>query len=281
MTEHVVELSWKNSLGREGIDSSNDSPLSRSLHKLLKGGRPFRRYSQILISKESSKVDAHKYLLGWLGVIVLSQANKVLFFPGFSKIGEAIKGLRGKHLNWDQRFKIDHISLEKNWNRWHLTSKDSVGHLGSINTSSLGEKRRLWFGLSVTSQSVFQPLFKRTSTVVSIPKCDVDRRMKIFEKSRENAKFHIVEPHPQAHAKFSEGFIHMSFIIGPKNFSLYRGENHGYPTDSPFLDKGLSSRITGMPVRLHRISLSDEVDIQITFFKMPGKLNVPALFSVN
>jgi hypothetical protein len=127
-----------------------------------------------------------------LGVLVLSHGQRIIYFPGLSKIREKIQGYKGKHLHWDQEFEIDHISLEKNWKRWHVTSGKPRKHLGSINTANLGKERRLWFGLSVSDLSVFQPLFQKTSVIATIPETDVDRRVKVFNKSREEAKFQIV-----------------------------------------------------------------------------------------
>ena len=230
---------------------------------------------------DSDKIDSKKYQLNWLGILILSSGGRIIFFPGLIKIKERIRGYIGGFLKWDEEFEIDHISLEKNKMRWHLTSGLSHKHIGSINTANLDNGRCLWFGLSVTDLSVFQPLFRKTSVIASIPESDVDRRVEIFKKSRKKAKFHIIELNPQSNSKYEEGFIHISFIIGPKGFKLYQGNNHGYPIDSPFIEKRLPEKLIDFPVRLHRISISKEIDIQITVSKLPGKLNVPVSFSVN
>lgn len=281
MKHNILRISWEDDLGKVGEDSNPDNPISRSLRKLLENGQPFERYTQVFVANESAEITSDNYHLNWLGVLVLSDGQRIIFFPGLSKIREKILGYKRKQLLWDQEFEIDHISLEKDWKRWHITNGKSINHLGSINTADLGKERRLWFGLSVSDFCVFQSLFQKTSVVASIPETDVDRRIEIFKKSREEAKFQIVEPPPLANRKYKFGFLHMSFIVGPKGFEFYKGDNHGYPIDSPFIENKFPKILVGLPIRFHRISLSEEIDIQITVTKIPGRLKVPVSFTVN
>lgn len=153
--------------------------------------------------------------------------------------------------------------------------------MGSLRTADLGEGRRLWFGMSISDFSSLWPLSQKTSVVTSSPPSDVDRRVRVFSEAREGVKFHIFEPHPDASKRFKTGFFHFSVIVGPAGFEIYKGENHGFPIGSPFLTEPLPERILGMPVRYHKVSLSDDLDMQISTSKLPGTLRAPVTFTVN
>jgi hypothetical protein len=38
--------------------------------------------------------------------------------------------------------------------------------------------------------------------------------------------------------------MHLSFIVGPTGFELYKGDNHGYPIGSPFIENEFPENLT-------------------------------------
>jgi hypothetical protein len=98
--------------------------------------------------------------------------------------------------------------------------------------------------------------------------------------SREEAEFKIVEPHPDAVDVFQQGFLHISFIAGPKGFESYLGARHGFPEGSPFLLQPLPQGSVQLPIKLHRISVSQSIDVQATAAWLPGKLKGPLTFTM-
>ena len=166
--------------------------------------------------------------LRWLGVFVLSAGNRVIYFPGFNNDLDQIYGLQGRSLKWNQSFDFDHISLERNHSKWHVTSKDSTDHLGSPKTLSLNSNRVLWLGMSMADAPVMRIVKQETKIVVDSPPGDSQRRRGVFCKAIKEAKHSIV-----------------------------------------------SVNLTELPLRSHRLELSDDIDIQITVSCLPGRLMVP------
>jgi hypothetical protein len=264
-------------LGSEGEDTNPTNPLSRSLNRLLEEGQPFRRLTMCFLAE---KPLARLRKLSWFGIFVLSEGNRVIYFPGLRESKQHIQGYKGNDLKWDREFDIDHISLEKDHRSWHITSRKSADHLGSPNAADLGEGRRLWFGMSISDFSVLWPVRRETSVVAECLPSDVKRRVNIFKDAREGAQFQIVEPHPESDNLFPGGFFHVSVILGPSNFKKYEGQNHGFPVGSPFLTSPLPDSISDLPIRYHRVLLSNDLEMQVTSAKLPGSLRVPVTFTV-
>ena len=276
----IIKLKWEIEIGIEGEDTAAANPLSRSLNRLFEDGQPFKRFTQCFFAQAPARESPKNYMLWWFGVFVLSQGDRVIFFPGLNKTKAHVQAYKGKSLARDQDFNVDHFSLEKERASWHITSQKSKKHFGSLPTADLGEGRKLWFGMSISSFSSLRPLSRRTSVVTSSPPSDVVRRMRVFNEAREGAKFQIIKPHPDASKRFESGFYHVSVIVGPTDFKIYKGENHGFPVASPFLTEPLPERILGMPVRYHKVSLSSDLEMQITTTKLPSSLRVPVMFTI-
>jgi hypothetical protein len=280
MDINILKITWKMVLGSEGEDSDPANPFSRSLNRLLDDGQPFKRLTKCFWAQMPLAERLQK--LWWFGVFILSEGNRVIYFPGLKETKQHVQGYRGNDLKWDKEFDVDHISLEKDYLSWHITSRKSKDHLGSPtpHTADLGEGRRLWFGMSIADFSVLWPLSRETTVIAKSPSSDVKRRAKILMDAREGAQFQIIEPHPEADKIFPNGFFHVSVILGPSNFKQYEGQNHGFPVGSPFLTSPLPESVSNSPVRYHRVLLSNNLEMQITTAKLPGSLRVPVTFTV-
>lgn len=196
-------------------------------------------------------------------------------FPGFINNFDQIQGFHGKDLRWHKPFDFDHISLEKNRSTWHVTSKHRKDHLGGPRTLSLGQSRVLWLGISVADAHMMRIVKQETKIVSDSPPSDSQRRLKAFFKAREGAKFPIVSINNDNPIQFNEWFLHFCLIVGPKNFSFYQGGELGFPHGSPYLATSFPEELTALPLRSHRLELSDKIDIQITVCCLPGKLKTP------
>ena len=277
----IIKLTWQIDLGTDGEDTTSANPLSRSLNRLFEDGQPFKRFTQCFFAQTPENEAIENYNFSWFGVFILSQGDRIIFFPGLHKTKEHVRAYKDNHLIWDKVFDVDHISIEKDRASWHITSQKSKHHLGNLPTADLGKKRRLWFGMSMSSFSSLWPLSQKTSVVTSCPPSDANRRIKVFNEAREGAKFHIIKSHPYANSRFENGFLHVSVIVGPVGFEIYRGENHAFPVESPCLEEPLPDKLLRMPVRYHKVKLSDNLEMQITTSKLPGSLRVPVTFTVN
>jgi hypothetical protein len=254
--------------GAPGCDASLDNPFARAVTQLFEEGRPFPNLCKCFFKDPSG-------VLRWFGVFVHSAGNRVLFFPGFVDNFDKIFGFCGNDMRWNESFRFDHSSLESDRSRWHATSPRSGAHLGSPSTFSLGQDRVLWFGLSLSAPSVLRVVHEETQFTCNSPPGDSKRRMEVFYNARKDAKFPIIMLNDEHPAPADPCFLHFGLIVGPKGFEDYSGTELGFPYGSPFLDDPLPSELNGLPIRLHRIELSESVDIQITSCILPGKLNTP------
>jgi hypothetical protein len=273
------KLTWRFDGGQDGVDSDPDNPLSRAVNRLFQTGQPFKRLSMSFYAKTST-TDLSYRRLCWLGVFVLSQADRLIFFPGFNESYKHIKAYQGQSPRREQYFDFDHLTLNADFKYSHITSRNSKTHLGNFPSAKLSGGRFLWFGLSISEFEVLRPVYKETEIVMEVPKSDAKRRAKVFMDSREEAKFQIVENHPDSNGLSAQGFMHISFIAGPSGFETYFGQNHGFPEGSPFLLRPLPEGLVQLPVRRHRISVSQSIDLQMTTAWVPGELKGPLTFTM-
>lgn len=263
-----VRLTWTMDYGTPGCDTCDRTPLARAIRQLFETGKPFSNLCMCFFNDPSGT-------LRWLGVFVLSAGGKVIFFPGFINNFDCIKGYHGASQQWNKSFDFDHVSLEKDHSKWHVTSNHSEDHLGSPKTLPLDKERFLWFGLSVASLEVMRVVKTETKLIFDTPASDVQRRYEIFRKAREGVEFPIVSLNDDSQIPSDEWFLHFGFIVGPKGFEPYPGRELGFPYGSPFLVDPLPDKLPDLPIRSHRIELSDEMELQVSVCCLPGKLKVP------
>ena len=269
----VLKLTCAMPVGAPGADASPDNPLARALRQLLRDGRPFNRISSCFFRDEQG-------VARWLGVFVRSAGDRVIFFPGLAMKADHVRGFRSEEERWTlQPFDFDHLSLESDLKSWHVTTTDSKDHLGKPTTLPVGEGRVLWFGMSVADSNALQIVRSETVTTAEVPEGDSRRRMDVLFKAREGMAFPMVSLNTEHPGAFSTGFLHFSVFVGPTGFENYPGPEFGFPIGSPFLAAPLQDEISNLPLRSHRLVLSDEIDIQITCTRLPGQLNTQVTFT--
>ncbi|MFQ5686855.1 MAG: hypothetical protein ACE5GV_09365 [Candidatus Scalindua sp.] len=229
----ILKLTWEMEGGVDGEDGDPNNPLSRALGKLFSDGQPFIRLMQCFCADRRQQ--ANHSILRWLGVFILSAGGRIIFFPGFRSAKQYVEGFRGKAQMWKEGFEFDHISLEKGFRRWHITSRGSKLQLGGPKTTELSQQRFLWCGLSVSSLDELRIVRHRTKVIGRVPESDAKRRYEVFLKSRERAKFQLLEWHNHVWEKGLDGFWHFGLIISPPQSSTYTGGTLGFPEGSPFL----------------------------------------------
>jgi hypothetical protein len=259
-------------IGAPGVDDNPENPLHRATARLFEDGKPFSRLALSFIRDE---LDA----LRWFGAFVEGSSGRIVFFPGFANQFDGLQAFRGESSPITKAFAFDHLTLEADKSKWHVTAASSSQHLGSPRTLDLGEGRFLWFGLSFASFSAFQLAKENTTVTFSSPSTDVERRRSILHEARENAKFPIFSLNRDTPNPFSPSFWHIGVIVGPKDFPTYLGGELGFPVGSPYLTEPLPAALSGVPTRTHRIELSANTDLQVTLCPLPGSLRVPLTFT--
>ena len=257
--------------GVDGEDSSESTPLARTIRQLFEEGKPFHRLNMCFFQGTDG-------ILRWLGIFVQTAGNRIVFFPGFQEEYSNIQGYHDETKQWEQSFQFDHLSLEKCRTKWHVTTTRSKDHLGSPKTLDLASSRVLWFGMSISDERVLRIVKKSTLITAGSPSSDIERRKDVFLRARENAQFPIILLNTDCE-EMRKGFIHFGVIVGDSEFEYYMNDELGFPYQSPYLEQPLPSVLNGIPMRTHRLSLSSATDIQITSCVLPGKLNTSVSFT--
>ena len=254
-------------------DSSPENPLSRAIDCLLQHGKPFNRLNKCFFLDQSGT-------LRWLGIFIHSRGDRILFFPGITEYKNHVVAYNGDSLRWDQSFKIDHISLEPDWESWHFTEPASAQHLGKMYAHKLSQDVRHWFSMSVRANEDLR-ITRRETRVLSrssIHSGDIDRRIKELGKSREDAEFPIISLNEQSQLD-QPNFVHFSVVIGPPNFTSPGQHIFGLPYGSPFVDASSGTPTENIPCRAHRCKLSDTAELEIISAVLPGTLKKDFLYS--
>jgi hypothetical protein len=215
----------------------------------------------------------------WLGIFVHSEGDRLLFFPGFSELPANVVGYNDRVLRWDQAFLIDHLSLEQDRRSWHFTAPQSSDHLGNLNTRTLGNDRIHWFSLSAATEEILRLVREETRVVALNPPQDVDRRASVFRQAREEVTFQLLQLNADYQAPPEPNFLHFSVVIGPLGFASPDAQLFGDPRGGPFAGVAAIDCSTQVPVRLHRVQVSETLEAEITTMNLHGKLDVPVVFS--
>jgi hypothetical protein len=261
-----LSITWEMDHGVPGDDLDPDNPLARSLHRLLTTGKPFSRLSLAFFG------NVPKDPPRWFGSFVVSDGDRVVFFPGLADSDRRIR-IVGTAATGRQ-IQLDHITLEKNLDSWHMTSRGSADHLSGGTTEPLGNGALFWFGWSVADEATLRLVRRNTATEAAVPPTDAERRTQVLEEARDGAVF----PHISVSDVASVGqerFLHFSVFVGRTGFTPHQGTTLGIPWGAPFLASPLPSVISNLVLRWHKFAVSADVEVQVTAMRLPGQLGVP------
>lgn len=268
----IIELTSRIENCPAGIDDSADNPLARATDCLFRLGRPFSRLSKCFFQGPDG-------IFRWLGIFVHSAGDRVIFFPGFAQPQMHVTGYNDDVLRWNRSFQIDHLSLEPDRLSWHFTAPRSADHLGRLYTRQLASGVVHWFSMSAQTQENLRVVRENTCVSVLTPSRDVDRRVEVFRRAREGALFQLVRLNASHPYPVEPNFLHFSVVAGPTGFDSPGTELLSVPHGSPFLGQSSYEDLAKVPIRLHRVSLSETIELEITASFLSGELQIPLLFS--
>lgn len=268
----TLNITWSMPIGTQEKDTAPENPLSRAIAQLLHQGKPFPRLSMCFF-------DPGNQVPRWLGVLVHSAGDRILFFPGYASSHNGIRRFFQSKEVFNQSFQFDHVSLERDMKTWHATAFGSTAHVGKTRTLELGESRVLWFGLSIAGDHILRLLSRETIVTAKVPAVDSKRRIDTFKAAREGAQFPLISLNTDTPRYTDQTFLHFAFIVGPRGFNDYIGSDLGLPVNSPFLASSLPDMFSSLALRSHRVELSPTTDLQIVCLELPGALNVPLTFT--
>lgn len=276
----MVDLSFNLNTGQSGVDNDPFNPLSRGLRVPMEEGRPHKSHALCFYFGEEKRLMANPFLR-WLGVLVLSVGDRVIFFPGLSQAPNWIETTSYGHTSPRQSFDLDHISLEPERERWHFTAPGSADHRAGGRAQALGQGRLSWFGLSIQSEDVLRSVLSTTVARFPAPPSDVQRRVDHLTRAQSDAPHNSIGLLDGSKARFEQGFPHFCFTALPNSAPKYEGPNWLIPAGSPSLLDPFPTRIPDFQVRLQRIELPGPFDIQISSMWLPGRLGVPGLWTTH
>lgn len=284
MTKHrdepdTLEVTFEQELGVPGTDDDPATPFARAVRRLLHDGRPLARLGKTFFSTRPPDSDLHEGDLRWLGVFIVSDGDRLIFFPGTAEPLTASRSYRGDRIDWEGDFPLDHLSLDPGRGSWHVTTAGSMEHLAAARTLDLGGGRVLWCSLQFHSASVLPPVRRVTTVRAPVPPSDARRRKDVLVASRDDVSFPIVSAPRHPDVALAGGVLHVAIVVGPPGFEPYQGPHLGWPLDSPFMVKSVPPDMRGQPIRTHRLSLRPEADIEITACWIRGELGRPAVLA--
>jgi hypothetical protein len=266
----ALHFSWTMNMGAEGVDSDPMNPFARGLNRLLTDGQPLKKISLSFLNLPNS--DADPAALRWLGVFVCSAADRLIFFPGYADVPGALIGFRDRSMMYNASEPTDHLSLERDRDSWHATTPNSRHHFGGPKPLDLGDGCILWFGMSFPNRDVMREAKTVTKIVADVPSSDARRRADVFKAARESIAFPIVSLNTEHVYDPQPGFYHLSVIVGPPGFAVYKGAEHGFPRGSPFLLDPLPDDLQ-VPISSYKLDMSPTCGLQITLMKLPGRIS--------
>ncbi len=278
----TFELTYKWSLGRDGIDNDASIPLTRALRNLLENGKPQYRPACCFFDPEYSAAGSGEGVR-WLGVFVQTAGDRILFFPGFSGKNKGYH-LSGKKNLKNNDFIIDHLTLDKGFREIHATMHIPKRPVSVGKPKSIGKGRYFWFGLSIQNIAGLRPVTKETIIRAEIPKADASRRAKLFQDIQDKSLSDLcIRLSSGSIEMFSTGFLHVAVYLGPPGFSEehWRTSPLGIPSGSKSFAILPSARydLRQLPIRAHKIKISEQYEVQLASMWLPGSLKVPACFT--
>lgn len=266
MTESDFSVKVEIEGGAPGVDRDPDNALSRALHVPMKEGNPQEATAPVYYSGSEEKPRFR-----WLGALVLTDGDRVLFFPSGTLEGD----FSGS--GFGEGDTIDHFTLEPDWQSWHLTSApttdpDKKDHPDSSPTLPIGSDGYLWFGLGVADEGLLPPVRETTIIRTGIPEKDVtdkERRGRVIREATDPYDGPVIQI-PEASS--SAGFPYFAFVVGPPGFDLSTELRLPVP-DQPKVTNHLKSDPGSADIDLAQpIRLGDETEIHVFSLWLPGAL---------
>lgn len=273
----ILEFTWTLDIGRDTVDDSSNSPLSRAFAILLGEGRPYKAHSLCYVQEPT--IDQRTPALRWLGVFVYSEGDRVIFFPGYTDSVDWLETTSQHEDRAWRQFDLDHLSLEPQRQQWHFTSPGSANHAAGGRSPQLGEGRQLWFGLSMTSLHSLREVVQKTVIRYPTPPSDASRRIEAMTRLDNQSEHKAIRLPEHDLREFQPGFAHFTLVYGPKNAPNYEGSEWLLPFGSPYIAHHPPDFNPKFNVRLHRLGLTNTHDIQIASMWLPGELDSRGVYT--
>lgn len=260
---HFVDMTWTWPFGVDCGRPDHPLAISRALRGIMDEGKPQGSVRWLFFQPNLNRPEVL-----WFGALLLSAGGRVVYFPA-----SEISGFRMSHLGRGQPgdgFAVDHISLENDWQSWHLTGTDR-SHRGGPRTVPLKSGGVLWFGMNSAGPEVMPRVCRDNVLRFEVPKTDSHRRKQLLKDVREAAVDQILALNDDAFGMKPPWSVQFNFLVGLPGFAVRNAEmSRFHVTAKDLPPKGKVIRFQTF-ARQHRIRLSDDVEVLIVTFPLPGE----------
>lgn len=254
--------------GLPGDDVDPLNPLARASRRLLDDGQ--RTVAAIPAILRAAGGDPF-----WLGFFALTEAGRVLFFPGLAnRLEDMTGGLSDGRGRFARKLQFDHISLEADRRTWHMTDEAGRSRQGGGRTRDLGAGRALWFCATASSIADLRPVKARTFVPyrgVSNGR-EAQARSDQFLACVSNGASSSIPLQPRPNA---DSVLHVAVSLGDPGAPPYDGDRMPFPYAAPGVER--IALPPGTKGAFGRLLLSAALELQILVAWVPGKAAPGAL----
>lgn len=237
-------------------------PMRRALRGILEEGKPQGAARWLFFQPNLTRPEVF-----WLGSLLLTRANRVVFFPP-SQI-PAFRMFHHGSVRPGRGFDVDHVTLEPDWQSWHVTGTNRRHRSAGPRTIPLRSGGVIWFGMNSAGPEILERVRQSNVIEFEVPDSDLVRRKRLLEEVRAEAVDQIVSLNPLAFTMQPPWSVQFNFLIGPPGFSVTDEEVARFYVGPEDLKKGEIRFQTFS--RHHRVRLTDELEVLLATFPIPGE----------
>lgn len=261
-----VKLKWEWEFGAESEEPDQPLAIERTIRGILEEGKPQRAIRWLFFKPNLNRPEVF-----WLGALLLSQGLRVIFFPAVKISGFSL--YHGSFEHPGHGFSVDHITLESTWDGWHLTGTNRRKRQAGFRAMPLESGGILWFGMKSAGPENTPQVRRRNVLFVNLPESDSKRRISLLGAARNEAIDQILALNELSYTMPPPWVVQFNFAVGKPGFVVGDDELSRFlvnPKNDPTGGRSLKYRTFA---RLHRIWLSDEIEVLIATFPVPGTID--------
>lgn len=265
-----IPLVYQFPIGK-GYHIQSESSLVRPFRKLLDSGNPIGKINFIFYSEN----DQH-YIVG----SIVNTKKRLIFFPGVKTLKITESPQDEEKLENHTLF-VDHLSLEKNWKKYHISLKDKEQNpqLQVKKTKELSDDVVLWFLMAIKSLDKLEEMPKSQEFhLYGKNSQDLTRRLGEFMDARAGSVFQVLDVKGKAESNW---YLNLEFFLSKKTSGDYKKESPKTKTVyyTSLVEEPVDTKIENFPTKFHWIRLKEfSGRLWVRVSRMPGILKQDSYF---
>ena len=255
-----------------GTDGDPDNPFRRALAPLIEESKLLPSMLPVFTTSQPDGPCER-----WLGIFVRSPGGRILFFPGLDDPTRGVRGNENGTEVFSRDLHLDHLSLERSRDRWHLTSPGSRDHQSGPKALDVGGGRVFWFTMAVQDLSLLRLARNRTVAEFTVQTEAQSFKIQQLQQLSENGRAGKIclPPEPDDDRPH---FPFFTVIVGPTGFDAYKGPDWWPPYPSRHVTDGPKAEAFQVPrIEITHNSLDKETDLQVSACWLEGSMDIPMI----